>query len=65
MGGCEASDGHAIRAAGNVVDPDLVTEVDRLWVAAVLTTETELEIASSKPAVLNRHSHERSHAIDI
>ena len=44
--------------AAHVIEADLVEEVDRRRVAAVLAADPELEVGAAGAALLHRHGHE-------
>ena len=46
--GSEAGDGHAERAAGDIVQADLVAELDGHGVAAVLAADAEVNVGVDK-----------------
>ncbi|MEY3768803.1 MAG: hypothetical protein RLZZ11_1873 [Cyanobacteriota bacterium] len=64
-GGLESSHGHPEGRAGDVVKADLVEEVDRLRVTAVLATDAALEPRTHRPALLDGQAHQGAHALSI
>ena len=52
----QAGDRHAERAAADVIQPDLVAELDRVRVAAVLAADADLQVRPRRPALLHRRS---------
>src|SRR5205807_7445647 len=57
VGGGEAGDGHAVGRARHVVEPDLVEELHRGWITAVLAADAELEVGPRLAAVLDGLAH--------
>src|SRR5690242_7438697 len=51
---CEAGDGDAIRRHADVVQADLLEEVDRRRIAAVLAADAELQVRARAAALLDR-----------
>ena len=60
--GSEAGDGHAERAAGDIVQADLVAELDGHGVAAVLAADAEVDVGVGLAAKLCRHGNELADA---
>src|SRR5690242_16377467 len=61
----EPCDRHAIRRTRHVVQSDLVTEIHRRRIAAVLTADSHLQIAARGTATLHRDLHQFAHALAI
>ena len=60
--GGEAGDGHAERAAGDIVQADLVAELDGHGVAAVLAADAEVNVGVGLATELCSHSNELADA---
>src|SRR5579875_3031263 len=65
LGSRQAGYRHPVWAAGDVVQPQLVTELDRLRVTAVLATDPDLQIRACCPALLNADGHEPTDPVPI
>src|SRR5688572_8575989 len=63
--GLEAGHRHPERRAGHVVQPDVVEEVHRIGVAAVLAADAELEVRPGRAAGLGADLHEPAHALAV
>src|SRR5258706_8618169 len=61
----EPRDRYAERRAGHVVEPDLVEEVDRVRIAAVLAADADLEVRPRGPALLDRDPDEPADAVPV
>src|SRR5262245_40843519 len=61
----EAGDGDAERRAGNVVQADLLTEIDRGRIAAVLAADAELQGASRIAATGGCDPHQLADAVAV
>ena len=59
---CKASDRNAERAAGHVVQTDLVAELDGAGVAAVLAADAEVDLRTGLTAELCSHSNQLAYA---
>src|SRR5690606_19346598 len=57
--------GDAERRAGHVVEPDLVAEVHRVGVAAVLAADAQLDPRPRLPALLGGDADEPPHAVPV
>src|SRR4051812_45884115 len=55
---CEARERHAVRRAGDIVEPDPVAERDRARLAAVLAADPELDLLFRTTAALDRDPHQ-------
>src|SRR5262245_36982781 len=64
-GGGEAGDRDTEGRAGDVVEPELVTESDRGRIATVLAADSELELRACGAALLGRDAHERSDTLPV
>jgi hypothetical protein len=51
LGGGEAGDGHAVGRAGHVVQAELVAELHRVRIAAVLAADAELDVGTGAAAL--------------
>src|SRR5260221_14229793 len=65
LGGGEAGDGDGVGGARDVVEPDLLAELDRGGIAAMLAADAELEVLARPPAALAGDAHELADALDI
>ena len=63
--GLQPGDWHSERRARDVVEPDLVEEVDRGRVSAVLATDAEVEVRVCRTAVGDRKTHQRTHTLQV
>lgn len=61
----KAGDRDAVRAARDVVELDLLAEVDRLGIAAVLAANAELDRLPRFASVLTGRFHEQTHAVRV
>ena len=57
--------GHAERRAGDVVQTDLIEEVDRLGIAAVLTADAAVQVVSPGAPLLHRNADELSDTLAV
>src|ERR1035437_7779165 len=48
--------------AGYIVEPDLVAELEGLWIAAMLATDANLEVGSGVASLGRRHLHQQAGA---
>src|ERR1035437_7946943 len=48
--------------AGYIVEPDLVAELDGLWIAAMLATDANLEVGPGVASLGRRHLHQQADA---
>src|SRR5690606_6721765 len=62
LGGRQTGDRNAARRAGDIVQPDLVAEEDRLRIAAVLAADPDLEILASAAAPFDALLHQLADA---
>src|SRR5689334_3545310 len=62
LGGGDASDGHPVRRAGDVIDPAFVEELDRVRVAAVLPADAELQVLFGLATEPGTHPDQLPHA---
>src|SRR4029453_9580874 len=62
---CESSNRYAEWRTTHVVQTDLVTEGDRLWIAAVFPANTNLKIRLDRASPFRSHSDQLSDAISI
>src|ERR1044072_6319438 len=60
--GGEPRDRHAVRRAGHVIEPDLVTERDRCGIAAMLAAHAELQPVAHLAAATGRDADEVAQA---
>ena len=60
--GGEAGDGNAEGAAGDIVQTDLVAELHRGGVAAMLTADAQMQVGAGGTAELCGHLNELAHA---
>src|SRR5687768_17471457 len=63
--GGEARDGHAIGRAAHVVEPQLMAELYRIRIAAVLAANAELDVGTGLPAEGDGGLHQLADAGDI
>src|SRR4051812_16329863 len=61
----EAGDRHAVGRAGDVVEPDLVTEADRSGIAAMLAADADLERGARLAAALDADPDQFADAVAI
>src|SRR5687768_16886307 len=59
----QAGDWHSIGGARDVIQPDAVTELHRLRVAAMLAADSDLERGARAAALVDRHPDETPHAL--
>ena len=60
--GREPCDRNAVRRAGNIIEPDLVAELDRRRIAAVLAADAEVHVRAGLLAELHCHVHKFAYA---
>src|ERR1700722_12361121 len=65
LSGREAGDRHAKRAARYIIQPDLLAERDRGGVAAMLTTNTELQRVLGLPTLCRRDADHLADALYV
>src|SRR5436190_13549568 len=58
-------DRNPVGAGADVIEPDLVEEMDRRRVAAVLAADAELEIGPRRAAAFDADAHEIADALDV
>jgi O-acetylserine/cysteine efflux transporter len=63
--GLQPRDRHPEGRAGHVVEPDLVEEVDRGGVAAVLAADAQVQVGPRGPATLDGRAHQGAHTLDV
>lgn len=63
--GGQSGDWHAERRTAYVVETDLVTECDRLWIAAMFTADADLEIWFHTTTPLGAEADQLAHAVAI
>ena len=63
LGGGEAGDGHAERAAGHVVNANGVEEEDGLGVTTVLTADTAGEAGALAAALVHTNLHQLANGL--
>src|SRR5690242_8115468 len=61
----QPGDRHPEWTAAHIVQADLVTELHRVWVAALLAADADLQIRSRRPALLDAYLHERADAVGV
>ena len=61
----EAGDGDTERAAGDVVQADIMAELDGGGIAAVLAADTELDVRTGGAAHFGGHLHELAETLRI
>ena len=65
LGGCEASDGNAIRAAADVVEVHLLAEGDAGRVATMLAANAHLQRGLRGPALIGGDTHHGADPFDV
>src|SRR5688572_2566710 len=63
--GGQPRDRHPERGAADVVEPDLVTELDRARLAAVLAADADLEVRPGLPSLGDGHLHQPADALAV
>src|SRR5207253_2801388 len=63
--GRQARDRYAIRRRRDVGQPDLVAELDRRWIAAVLAADADLEILAGLAPAVDRDLHHRTDPLAV
>src|SRR3569623_111794 len=63
--GGKARNRHAVRRAGHVVQPDLVTERDRSRSTTVLATDAHLQLRANLAATLRADPHQFAYTVTI
>src|SRR5436305_15253870 len=58
-------DRQAVRRAGHIVEADLVTELDRRRVAAVLAADAELQLGLDAAALRDGDLHQAAHPLAV
>src|SRR5262249_53733919 len=61
----QTRDRYAIGRTADVVQPDLLEEMDRGRIAAMLTADAQLDARTRAAAELHGRSHDRSHALGV
>src|SRR5689334_16243687 len=59
----EAGDRHPVRRAGDVLEAHPIEEIDRLWIAAVLAADAEVEIRVRRAPPLTGDPHKLPHPV--
>ena len=62
LGGSQTGDGNTEGGAGHIVQTDLVAELNRVGVAAVLTTDTVVQLVAGSLCLGNSHLHQHANA---
>src|SRR5262249_20344082 len=62
---CQSRDRHPIRGTAHIVESDLITELDRGRIAAVLAADSDFEVRPRGPALFEAHLDEDAHTIAI
>src|SRR5262249_29962386 len=65
LGGRQAGDRHPEGAATHVIQADLVAELDRVGVAAVLPADANLQLLARRPAPFHAQFHQAAHTVHV
>src|SRR5947208_1998785 len=63
--GCQARNRHTIGRAAHVVESDLITKLDRRWIATMFAADSDFQVRSGGPALFKSHLHQTADALAV